>query len=105
VSRFWFTYCDLSGRLLGVLITDSPNVLQARNRAAIAGTDMGAPYCEGYELDCAGADLIPTETIGRMLDPEEVRMLVRDIESRMIPKRPASASAVRHGSIRTRAKR
>jgi hypothetical protein len=104
MSRIWFTYCDLSGRLLGVLILDSPSLLKARERAAVLGTSAGSPYCEGYELDRESADLIPIEVIGRMLKPEEVRNLIRKLE-RGIPKRAAAASVRRRGSVRTRAKR
>ena len=85
MSRIWFTYFDPSGRLLGVLILDSPSLLKARERAAVLGTSAGSPYCEGYELDRESADLIPIEVIGRMLKPEEVRNLIRKLE-RGIPK-------------------
>ena len=104
VPRFWFTYCDLSGHLLGVLILDSPSLLKARQRAALLGTSAGSPYCEGYELDRESADLIPVEVIGRMLKPEEVRNLIRNL-ARVIPKRAAAASVKRRGSVRTKARR
>ena len=103
MSRFWFTYCDLSGRLLGALVLDSPSLPQARNRAAIEGTDAGAPNCECYELDRAGANLIPAGVIGRMLNREEVRMLIQMLE-RGITKRSVAASSSRRGSVRTKAK-
>jgi hypothetical protein len=104
VSRFWFTYCDHSGALLAALIMDSPSLLQAQNRAAVEGADSGAPYCEGYELDRDSANLIPAEAIGRMLDREEVRRLIREIEGRVFQK-PAAASVKRRGSIPTRCPR
>ena len=101
MSRFWFSYCDHSGRLLAGLIVDSPSPLQARNCAAIEGADTGARYCEGYELDLESATLIPARAVGRMLNREEVRELVHDLEARVIPKRPAAASVTRRGSVRT----
>jgi hypothetical protein len=51
VSRFWLTYCDLSGRVCGVLILDSWSLLQARYRACVEGLDCGTRYCEGHELE------------------------------------------------------
>ena len=83
MSRFWFSYCDHSGRLLAGLVVDSPSSLQARNRAAIEGADAGAGYCEGYELDREAANLIPAAAIGRMLKQQEVRALVRELENRV----------------------
>ena len=66
---FWLTYCDPSGRLLAVVIQDSGDLIQARLKAAVAGTDQGAQFSEGHELDRAAAKLIPPTAIGRMLDP------------------------------------
>jgi len=98
VSRFWFSYCDHSGRLLAGLIVDSPDPLQARNCAAVEGADSGAGYCEGYELDRESANMIPVDAIGRMLNREEVRELIRELEARVIPRPPAAASVTRRGS-------
>ena len=99
MSRFWFTYCDQSGGLLAALVIDSPSRLQAQTRAAVEGADSGAQYCEGYELDRDSANLIPPEVIGRMLDREEVRKLIRGIETSFFPKRSAAASVKRRGPM------
>ena len=93
VSRFWFSYCDQSGRLLAGLIVDSPSPLQARNCAAVQGADAGAGYCEGYELDRESSNLIPAGAIGRMLNRQEVRQLMRELEMRVMAKRPAAAAS------------
>jgi hypothetical protein len=98
---WWFTYCDHSGRLIGALILDSSDLVQARNRAAVEGTNHSARYCESYELDRESANMIPAAAIGRMLDREEVRQLTQEL-ARRIPKRRAAASITRRGSIRTR---
>ena len=51
MPRFWLTYCDPARRLLGVVILDSPSLLEARLQALIDGTDRNAELCEGHELD------------------------------------------------------
>ena len=84
VSRFWFSSCDHSGHLLAGLIVDSRSPVQARRCAAVEGADSGAGYCEGYELDPETANLIPAAAIGRMLNRQEVRELVRELETRVI---------------------
>jgi hypothetical protein len=66
VSRFWLTYCGPSGRRLGLLI----------------------------ELDKSSAELVPANSIGRLLSQDEAAKLIRRIE-RGIPKRPAAPSVRR----------
>jgi hypothetical protein len=84
MSRFWLTYCDRSGRLLGVLILDSWSLQQARFRAAIEGLDRGARFCKGHELEGDSATLVPPGVVGRMLSLEEAGKIVRRLE-RWIP--------------------
>jgi hypothetical protein len=88
VSRFWLSYHS-AGRLLGVLIVDLPSLIGARMRAAVEGTDQGAEFAEGHELDDAAAALVPLKAIGRMLGPLEAGELIRRLE-RGIPKRQAT---------------
>jgi hypothetical protein len=102
VSRFWLTYCDRFGRLLGVVIQDSYTLLLARFRASVAEIDQGAAFCEGHELDAATAKLVPERAIGRMLDPVEAGELIRKIE-RQIPKRPPAPTVKRRVAGRKRA--
>jgi hypothetical protein len=70
--------------LLAGLIVDSPSLQQAQRCAAVEGADAGAGYCEGYELDREAANLIPAAAIGRMLNHQEVRELIRELETRVI---------------------
>ncbi len=102
VSRFWLIYVDHSGRLLGILITDSPSFLRVRDLARLGGTEIGARYCEAYKLDRESSNLIPADVIGRMLNPEEVRKLLRGLEIRTISKKRATPSMSRRGSVSAR---
>jgi hypothetical protein len=102
VSRFWLTYCNSSGHPFGAVVMDSSNLMHARMRSAIEVIDQGALFAQGHELDRNTAKLVPATAIGRLLGTEEATRLLRGIESRMIPKRPAAAS-VRRAAKRKRA--
>jgi hypothetical protein len=85
MTRFWLSYCDPSGELLGVVILDSYSLLLARFRAAVTEVDRGARFSEGRKLDTTAAAMVPCPAIGRMLKPHEARKLIRKME-RGIPK-------------------
>jgi hypothetical protein len=102
VSRFWLTYCDPSGRLLGVAIMDSASLVHARLRASLSGADGGGDFCEGHQVDAARAMLIPDTAIGRMLTPDEAEKVIRRI-ARGIRKRPPAPSVKRRAAVRKRA--
>jgi hypothetical protein len=100
MSRFWLTYRNCSGHLLGAVVMDSSNLMHARMRSAIEVIDQGAVFARGHELDRDTAELVPATAIGRLLGMEEAARLLRRIESRMIPKRPAAPSEKRRGAPR-----
>jgi hypothetical protein len=101
MSRFWLTYRNSSGHLLGAVVMDSSNLMHARMCSAIEVLDQGALFARGHELDRDTAALVPATAIGRLLGREEAARLLRRIESR-IPKRPPAAS-VRRAVKRKRA--
>jgi hypothetical protein len=76
VSRFWLNYRRrMRGRLLGVVILDSPSLVQARMSAAALRIDRGMPFADGRPLRKAVVELVPAAALGRMLDPQEARAL------------------------------
>lgn len=74
------------------MVIDSPSLLQVRDRARLEGTEIGARYCECYELDRESANLIPADAIGRILNREEVHKLVQRLKTRNIPKKSVPPS-------------
>ena len=71
---------------------DSTCSMEARDRAAAEGADLGAEYGEGYELDGESANLIPAQAIGRGLNRQEVRALMQRLAIRIIPDRSTAAA-------------
>jgi hypothetical protein len=59
MSRFWLTYRNSSGHLLGAVVMDSSNLMHARMRSAIEVLDQGALFARGHELDRDTAALVP----------------------------------------------
>ena len=82
MPRFWLTYCNQSGGLLGVVIQYAYTLLLACLWAAGTEVDQGAQFRQGRKLDKATAALVPAEAIGRMLKPHEAAKLLRKIERR-----------------------
>jgi hypothetical protein len=60
---------------LGVVILDSPSLVQARMSAAALRIDRGMPFADGRPLGKAAFELVPAAALGRMLDPHEARAL------------------------------
>ena len=86
----WLTYIA-GDRPVGVVITDAPDLLQARFRAAVKGFDEGKTFGEGHELDPEHERLIPDNIRDRMLTLDEASRLIRRL-SRVTPKRPPAPS-------------
>jgi hypothetical protein len=60
---------------LGVVILDSPSLVQARMSAAALRIDRGMPFADGRPLGKAAIEQVPAAALGRMLDPQEARAL------------------------------
>jgi hypothetical protein len=81
----------------GVVVVDSPDLLQARFKAAVHGFYRGLDFEAGHQLDPEGLGRIPANIMGRLLDDGDLRKL-----HRMLLKKKPPAPSVRR---RTAAKR
>lgn len=79
-ALFWLSYCRHE-ELVGVVIIEARNLLEARMIALIESLDKFADFAEGYELSSQEAAMISSSSIGRMLPPAEVNRLITWLES------------------------
>ena len=79
-SLFWLCY-HRDNRLLGVVIIEARELLEARMLAAIDGIDRLANFSQGYELSAQHAAMVSPSWIGRMLTPDESGRLLAWIEA------------------------
>ena len=79
MPHFWLTYRD-ANRLIGVIVTDAPSLIQARLKAAVSGVDVGAPFAKGHLLGAEIVALVPPTQIGRMLSENEAAKLLARFE-------------------------
>jgi hypothetical protein len=86
----WLTY-TAGDRPVGVVITDAPDLLQARFRAAVHGFDEGKTFGEGHELGPEHDDLVPERMRDRMLSLADASRLIRRLPH-ATPKRPPAPS-------------
>jgi hypothetical protein len=77
---FWLCY-RRADALVGVVIIEAAELLQARMLAAIDGLDKLADYSGGYELSAEQTAMIWPNLIGRMISPEEAARVLSWIES------------------------
>jgi hypothetical protein len=79
MALFWLCYRK-SGCVAGVAIIEAPSLMHARLRAALDGTDAGATFAEGYQLDSGHAALMPRNRIGAMFSRDAAAALLDRIE-------------------------
>jgi hypothetical protein len=65
MALFWLCYRE-SGQV-SVAIIEARSLIHARMRAALDGTDAGATFAEGHELDADHAVRVPRNRLGTML--------------------------------------
>ena len=78
MALFWLCYRK-SGQV-SVAIIAAPSLIHARMRAALDGTDAGATFAEGHELDADHAARVPRSRIGTVLSRDEAAALLDRIE-------------------------
>jgi hypothetical protein len=93
MAHFWLTYRN-SDRLIGVVITDAPSLIQARLAAAVGAVDAGAPFGEGHVLGADLVALVSPAQVGRMLSGAEAAKLLARFEGRK-RRRPKKAIGTR----------
>jgi hypothetical protein len=96
VSLFWLNYRHPDGRAAGEVVVDSPDLLQARFKAAVYGFDRGLE--SGHQLDLASADQIPANIMDRLLDDGDLRKLHR----MLLKKKPPVPSVRRRTATKRR---
>ena len=82
---FWLCY-QRNRRLVGVVIVEAGELIEARMLAAIAGLDQLADFSEGWELSAQHRAMISANLVGRMLSPDEAARLAAWIESEAVRK-------------------
>lgn len=85
MPHYWLTYGN-ADRVIGVVITEAPTLIQARMNAAVEGiVNAGAPFAEGHELSVNLMASIPPTQINRMMSGAEAMQLMRRLEARRKP--------------------
>jgi len=79
-SLFWLRY-HRDQKLLGVVIIEAGELLEARMLAAIDGLDNGGDFAEGHALNGQCAAMVSPRSVARMLSPDEADGLRAWIES------------------------
>ena len=88
---FWLTYLQPDGRATGVAVIESPDLLQARLKAAVYDFDRGLAFVSGHQLDLESASQIPRNMMGRLLDNGALRKL----QGMLLKKKPPAPSVRR----------
>jgi len=79
-SLFWLSF-RRDRKLVGIVVPEARELLEARMLAAIDGLDECAEFAGGYELNAEQAGMISSQSLGRMLPPAEVSRLIAWIKS------------------------
>jgi hypothetical protein len=87
---FWLCY-RRDTRLVGVVIVEAGELIEARMLAAISGLDKLADFSEGWELTAQHRAMVSANLVGRMLSPDEAARLAAWIESEAIRKNSQTA--------------
>jgi hypothetical protein len=95
-----FKYRYPNGRVAGVVVIESGDLLHARLKGALAVADRELEFASGHQLDPVSTEQIPANMIGRLLTRGDLRRLQRALMKlqRMLTKKKKKppAPSVRH---------
>jgi hypothetical protein len=102
---FWLTYRFPIGRVVrypdgrvaGVVVIESTDLLHARLEAALTGIDRELEFASGHQLDPESARRVPADMLGRRLNRGDLRKL-----HEMLLKKKPPAPSVRRRMIAKR---
>jgi hypothetical protein len=100
MPHFWLTYRYPkgravrypSGRVAGVVVIESGDLLDARLKASLSGAHQELEFVSGHQLDSESAEQIPENMLGRRLNRGDLRKL----HQMLVKKKPPAPSVRRH---------
>jgi hypothetical protein len=93
------------GRVVGLVVIDAPDLLQARFKAAVYAMDRGLEFASGHQLDPLSAEQIPASMIGCLLNQGDLRKLQRllmKLQGMLLKKKPLAPSVRRRTATKRR---
>jgi hypothetical protein len=96
MPHFWLTYRYPKGRVVrypngrvaGVVVIESGDLLHARLTAALTGADRELEFASGHQLDAENARQVPANMLGRRLNRGDLRKL----HQMLLKKKPPAPS-------------
>jgi hypothetical protein len=106
VPLFWLTYRYPKGRVVrypngrvaGVVVIESGDLLHARLKAALTGADRELEFASGHQLDPESAHQVPVNMLGRRLNRSDLRKL----RQMLLKKKPPAPSVRRQTATKPR---
>jgi hypothetical protein len=85
VALMWWINFRRGSEVIGVAIIEASSIFHARTRLAVCGIGRPVDYSDGKEVDARCAALIPRNSLGRLLLPDEALKLGRSLLTEHTP--------------------